>query len=619
MFSKLIRIGLASTLVIYLLLRFDSTVTANPNDKDVQDSLAAHGSGTAKEIHARAASLYESAAQEVKTQLEAVTAGRGERLSGKVIGQTRQKLIQIERLGPQLEIYGEPSGADFHRRFSYLATPQWHKVVKPYAAAPSSQKFVTSVRLSVKKQTPARMKTLEKLQKLVADQKWQTAEAELNKLFDGLEVGTCFLSNQERNDIAKPFSEVRGAIDTAMRRIRSQEAAQLLGESRKQQTPDFATYTNEIRQAVAALAASGQATWDGEQVTGPQLVGRIGDRWTEVHVASLRCRGVDWALQPLLQMAGANAERISPDPTSGSLQSDYTKFSTAVIDAIIAMIRADASRVTSDGIAQVYSEYVASLAPLARQVADQKAVDAWELALSEMAAKSGDLRAGVKSYDAATRELLRWRSRVATSLAQTRSTEFQTLDKRMYDSTRSKNPYLGLFPEKPDGQLAPRLLAASPAILAGQNPQITGQLVTARDVVRVSDTSSSSIARYNARTYANVPAKFDLTSAVTSLKADLMVNDQLPALTLAAANSVRSAERGDMAAVGVGVAGHHLEAVITRFATLPQPASILVPLGALPTEDIKQPLVEQMLMRFDVKPLWVQHEHFFVDLSAGAE
>ena len=70
--------------------------------------------------------------------------------------------------------------------------------------------------------------------------------------------------------------------------------------------------------------------------------------------------------------------------------------------------------------------------------------------------------------------------------------------------------------------------------------------------------------------------------------------------------------------VGGEIGGHHLEGVITRFAALPPAASVLVPLGVLPTEDLKQPLLSQVLMRFDVKPFWGQHEHFFFELPASA-
>lgn len=591
-------------------------IAANPNHQDAATALEAHGIGTPKELRDRAASLYAAAAQETRTQLDAVASGRGERLSGKVIGGTRVKIRQLERLGPQLSIYGEPAGEDFRMRFTYLATPQWGEVVLPYASAPSSQNFVNSIRLALKKQTPTRMKTLEKLQKLVAEQKWKVAEDELYQLFDGLEAGTCFLSDQERNEIGMPFAEVRSAIDTAMRRIRSQEAAQLLGQSRSQQTPDFASHLKAFLEATAAVATSGQANWDGEQVTGPQLVEKIGSRWIEVHVASIRCRALDWAMQPLFQMAGANATKISPDPTSQMLQDQYSQFSTAAIEAIIALIRADAARVSGDDIARLYTAYVASLAPLARQVADEKAVKAWDSALQQFAEKSPAFAAEVKSYNAATEELLRWRARTAASLVHARSGEFPTLDKHLYDATVSKDTFLGLFPERPDGQLAPRLLAAAPAILTVATPRLMGKQATAFDVVRVSPTSTSSIARYRARTYANVPAGLDLSAQVSALKSDLLIGEQSPALTLAAATSAHSAERGDLAAVGGELVGHHLEGLITRFAALSTAASVLVPLGVLPTEDIKQPLLPQMLMRFDIKPAWVQHEHFYVDLAA---
>lgn len=606
------------TLVIIAGLHVGYTprACANPNHKDPDVALAAYGSGTGTELHAEAAALYAAAVQETRKQLEAASSGRGAKLSGQAIGQTRSKLIKIQRLAPQIEIYGQPSGPDFGLRYMDAGLAQWNNVVRPYAAAPTSQKFVNSIRLAIQKQTPARMKTLEKLQKMVAEQKWQAAEDELYRLFDGLEVGTCFLSLQERNDIAKPFAEVRSAIDNAMRRIRSQNAAQLLGQSRSQQTPDFAGHIKEFQEATAAVATSGQADWDGEQVTGPQLVGKIGVRWTEVHVACIRCRALDWAMQPLFQMAGANATKISPDPTSQTLQGQYSQFSTAAIEAIIALIRADSARVSGDDVARLYTEYVAALAPLSRQVADAKAVEAWDNALRQFAAKSPAFEAEVKSYEAATQELLRWRARAAASLARSRSSEFLTLDKHLYDATVSKSPFLGLFPERPDGQLAPRLLASAPAIMTVASPRLMGKQATAFDVVRVSPTSSSAIARYRARTYANVPAGLDLAAQVSALKSDLLIDEQSPALTLSAAISAHSAERGDLAAVGGELVGHHLEGLITRFASLPTAASVLVPLGVLPTEDIKQPLLPQMLMRFDLKPVWVQHEHFYMDLAA---
>ena len=65
------------TLLLLALLYFvDSPVAmADPNNKDPGAALAAHGSGTPKDLHAQAAALYSAATQETQTQLEAVAGG----------------------------------------------------------------------------------------------------------------------------------------------------------------------------------------------------------------------------------------------------------------------------------------------------------------------------------------------------------------------------------------------------------------------------------------------------------------------------------------------------------------------------------------------------------------
>ena len=73
-------------------------------------------------------------------------------------------------------------------------------------------------------------------------------------------------------------------------------------------------------------------------------------------------------------------------------------------------------------------------------------------ALQQLAGKSPAFNSEVQAYDAATSEMLRWRARTASSIARARSGEFQTLDKYLYDATVSQDPFLGLFPERPDGQ-----------------------------------------------------------------------------------------------------------------------------------------------------------------------
>ena len=108
-----------------------------------------------------------------------------------------------------------------------------------------------------------------------------------------------------------------------------------------------------------------------------------------------------------------------------------------------------------------------------------------------------------------------------------------------------------------------------------------------------------------------------MAAEVDLLKFDLLVGEQAPPLTLSSAIAVDSASRGTLAAAGGEIAGVYLEALITRFASLKPMASSLVPLGELPI-DSRQRLLQQTVMRFELEPTWVQHEHFFIELSTVA-
>jgi hypothetical protein len=134
-------------------------------------------------------------------------------------------------------------------------------------------------------------------------------------------------------------------------------------------------------------------------------------------------------------------------------------------------------------------------------------------------------------------------------------------------------------------------------------------------VIRLPGESNAAIARYRMRTFVNVPSPLNTTAEVDALRRDLMVTEATPPLTLSATTALITAQRGDFVAVGGEIVGTYLESVITRFASLPQPAIVLTPLGSLPQEQSGHNFLTQMLMRFDLKPHWVQHDQFFVTLE----
>jgi len=607
-----------STLTVVISFVLCSVATANPNHKNPEAPLAAHGRDTAKALHGEIAALYASAAEETKTQVEAANQGRLARISPKVIAQTRVKLLRVQRLAPHLEVWGEPAGVDYRFRYLDIAYPQYNLACKGWPSLPTSQGMLAKIRNSFGRAAPNRQKALLSLQEMVAEQKWQAAEDELYRVFDEIELGACFLSNQEREQLHAPFRSVQSAIDKEMNRIRNQEANEQLSARRTELTPDFAGLTTELRDAVSAVASTGQTVWRDETLTGPQLVDRISLLWKETHVATLRCRALDWTLAGRAGSHG-NTNANTGSTASNQLGAAYESFCQSVSKSLVELVGLDASRTTGDEAVSLYHEYVSKLAALMNHVTTRQATSDLNQALKELASKAPGFHEEVDAYEAGTSELLRWRARAASAMAATRRHEFATLDGRMFEATKAQAGYLGLYPQQQADIQRPQLLASAPKVLRPAVEKLIGSKATAFDTVRVTPTGKAAIARYRARTYANAPAGLDLAAEVDALKADLLVTEEAPPLTLATAVAIHSAERGDLAAMGGEIVGVHLEALITRFATLPAAASVLVPLGELPTEP-GTALLAQMMMRFDLESSWAQHDQFFVDFSSpGAD
>jgi hypothetical protein len=544
---------------------------------------------------------------------KAVNSSRDARLDGRKIGQTHLQLVQLKRLAGRLRMLGEPAGVDYEARASVLRRPL-DQLVPAYRSTDAGQRFIQSVRLQIQKQTPVRLKTVAKVRELASQNKWESAENVLYEMLDLLETGTVFLFAEETRIIYEPIWEVREAVDQAMARKRRAQANEILRQARQAQTPDFAGVIAQMTTAAQALATEAEVAWGGASLSGPQLVAQFGEKWREIHVASLRCRALDWAIGHRQTDEGEFEDDGGGAYAGLAIDQQVSQFQASVAQAIVQAIDADASRAAADEIPQLYGQYLNVLAPLVRQSKMGELAGVVEPPLENLAGQSPAFAQGVAAYRAATEELLRWRGRVAAGRAATRSSKYPLVDKSLFGATQSEGEYRGLFPEREANPRAPALQASAPQAMSRAVERLMGQSVAARDVVRLPGQSRAAIARFRMRTYVNQPA-LNAAGEFESLQADLMVDDQTPPLTLAAAGSLISARRGDFVLVGGTIGGLHLESLITRFATLPPAASILVPLGDLPPEETRHDLLSQMVMRFDLQPQWAQHDHFFIEFA----
>ncbi len=584
---------------------------ANPSHKDTNLAISIHGRELTKALHATASGLDSKAREKVIAFLKQENANRIEQISAKDIGQTHLATTQLLRAAEQLLYLGEPSGLDFQKRVEQMRV-HIARITQKSKSVPATQKYISQWRVQIQRTTAARAKSLEQITKLCNEAKWDSADDELNELFDSMEPGTVFFESEEKKDIYLPFNGVQGAIMNAMRELRKQRGAEQLQQAIAAIMPDYPTLISEMLIAVAAIGESGKATYRDAEVNGPELVTKIADTWRESQNAILQARAKQWALDGRPAYAGSFYPTQGSSDTEDPFAKAHLQFSDAVFGQLTRLIQVDVARTTNEDAPDLYIEYLRALAPLARQHVNREFTPQMTHALGAFGSKLPAGGRNVGLYALATTDLLRWRAKVATARTLAQQSQYPDLPAVFKKGTTSKVPYVGLFPEDTSFASTAQLMAASTEVMPVAVQQLMGQPALVRDVIRISDSSPVSIARYADRTYANIPAGSPPIAAIAALKKELMVTDQSPPLTLAAMQAVVSAERGDWLAVGGDITGTYLEAVVSRFGSLPSAAAILTPLGALPAENLQNGSLAQMMMRFDITPKWMAYEYFFV-------
>lgn len=588
-------------------------LAANPSSKKFDDGFAIHGKAYAAELAARAQALYEASNSATLEFAAAAKDNKVARLNWKPLGQNDVRLDQLRRIADQLEILGETAGIDYRMRADALFRTTGD-IIDAWRSTPESQKQMDPVRLQLARSAPARDREIEKLKKMASEGKWEEAETALYRYLDLLGVATTCLFNPEKTPIYAPFAEVRSAIDQAMRKARTAKAKQLLTQRRQAEAPDFDSALQAAEAAVASLAASGTVSLDGAVITGPEAITKFGERWAELQVQAIRCRTLDWLLVSSTEVYSGATDV----PRNSQIVAEYTKFNQAMMQEFARLIAADAQRVSGTEAVELYVKYLQACAPLIRRSANQNLAPVISPALEALAARAPQFPVEIAAYAEGTGDLLRWRSRVARSQAVARAAEFPSIDSLMFEATRSGNDYTGLYPEQNANPNIAALLASAPDIMPRAMKRLQGEPAHALDIVRLGNLGPMAVARYRVRSYTNIPAPLDLAAETDALKFDLMVDENLPPISMLAAVAVDSAQRCDLAAVGGTIANLYLESLTTRFAALPTAASVMSPLGAMPPETAEHVYLDQVLMRFDLTPSWAQHDFFFVEFPPPA-
>lgn len=607
-----------------LQLRFLSSVAAvmlvcvtsakgNPNHQNPDAALAVHGGEVSERLRAQAELLSTTASKSIA---EFVTAAQQNKLASvkvQAVGQAHVQLLQLQRLAIQLRVLGEPAGADFELRMTRLRE-LLDRVLSAYTQLPQHGQIVAAAQSALQQKDPLRTRELRKIELLAGQKKWEAAEAALYAMYDENMAISVF---DERTTIYLGFNTVHNAIAAEMNPMRDRNAQDALTTARDQRRPNYDDLLRDIAAATDGIRSGGRADESGQRLSGPEALRAFGERWQQLHLTALRCRAVEWA-----RASALNVLSLPREPSiAKELEAEYAAFSQKITPALVSLIDADAARATEAEVAALYTDYLRSLAPLVARSQGSGLSSAAETALQNLAAKSPAFAAHVVAYRSSTDELLRWRRRTAEAFANSRMADYPPVDKQLVAATRGDENFRGLFPADLTTP-APALIGSAAEVMPRATQRLLGKKASVLDLAGLPG-NKFAIGAYRGHTYASIAMPQPFTSQIAALKSDLMVNDQMPPLSMAAAAAVDSAERGDLAAAGGNISGIHLETVLTRFATLPASASSLVPLGTLPREPDDQEKLSLVVMRFEFQPLWTQHSYFFIkfpeSVAASAE
>ena len=588
----------------FCLLCIPTVICANPSDKEPLGPLDLHGQEIAPELHATAKQLFDKSNASL-LKIEALfKANKVDKIDVALVGKTHGEINQMRRIGSRLRQLGEPAGAEFVLRAQAQAQVL-NKVVQAMQNVPNAQQGLSAIRIKATQVAQMRAKQIPKLQKLLEQKNWNEADKELYEIFDEVEPYMAFLNVDDRASVLSAFRDVAGAIEMGANAQRIEIAKNLLEKRRAELRPDLPKLLADAQAATASLGKSGKHNIGGKDLTGPELIAHFDQAWRQAHVAHCKALGVEWAREAAMQQAAT--------PERKELLDAYAKFTAEIGPALAALIKADTTRVNATGVAALYTAYLPAVADLLDHATGAPIEAPLTSALDELAKKSPALLGEVTAYRTITDESLRWRARVAQEQAKAKAAEHETVTQRAVVAFKRSEATSGLWAPESSSTAKARLSDAAALILINGAPKAIGQKATTAAITALPGTSQAGIARYHERVYTRVPLAMEkLTAAATALQAALFVTDKAPPLSLAATQAIRSAQRGDLVQAGGTISGIYLEGHITRFATLPEAAALLLPLGTSPDSYGEFDPLEQVVLRFDLTPTWLQHKYFVV-------
>ena len=479
-----------------------------------------------------------------------------------------------------------------------------------------------------------------KVDRLIASSKYQEAQKQLEAATDRITIYLPFYDSSNFKDFNVEVDKRRQKIERAVNLERGRAVRRGIGALRDSITPDY----NTLWQAADDLAVKVK---NAENVgDGPTLIKKMSGEWAKAHMNGARCQALDRMIAYSLASESDTEEREKWKNKQAALVAAHNKFTDKMANAIVAIIEHDVNRAAFDQIESLYPQYLAAVIPLlrlndldrtksARSAASAKQENfrtRIAAALTQFASKSPALTKSIAEYQSQTSELLAWRRMVANAYAanseQTFSELGTTLARAAYRSPDMSERLL-VDEKAAINTLAIQTFARVPLNYLAE--RVAGTKVFARNGIGSrTDKKYMLLTRLASRHYTGfVGNPAWISDAVAQLESDLLVDGQsdFVPLTLDAYLALATARSGDLASFGGRISAVMLESPITRPASLTSSDWGMLRIGHLyATKQSRSNLtkaaqdqLKQAQIRVALRPLWLRHEYFFVNVPGNGD
>ncbi|MCS7469327.1 hypothetical protein NZK35_21970 [Stieleria sp. ICT_E10.1] len=584
------------TLILAVCLAggFNAAAHANPSTQDPEKPLKAHNTiqGAEKQIQAMYAKFAEWEELVIRST-EAANAGR--RFPHQQLSRIYPEVYRGIWYAEHLMAMGEPAGADLKQKFAML-----RKAMQVFAQR--LIEFQAKELAVLKNQTSNRQQTMARAAELAGQGKLAEAERQIQPLLLKQLSSVFYLNGSVgrpfQNEVNIPYQDILNRLNRERRKdyqARATETIQTYVDAVDLLKSESARLASELKQSPTVALA------DGKRGDAAEAIEHITRLWGNASAAVTRSVATAWAFSD-----------GDVQTTAQPFQQIMDQVEATGNAAIVNVLNSAAQSSPADQLTALYPNVLRALSKLDRRLLgslDPSVVSAVE----QLAAKHAPLAEHVKRYSIATAEPTRWMQRYASQQIEHASSGYPLASNRL---NRDETPETTVAPAIYGPQstrarvLTPGVLSSPASWIVGDAKSMLGMKMKDESTVRLSPTAKVTIVPQDPRHYTSVPASFPIDAYVAELHDCLLLDDSHGPLDLSAADAQSSAELQEFRNVGGRISRLTLEPFVSRFATMPDQASALVPLNRLPSIDARGTPIDKLIWRVDLEPDWVAHRMF---------